>query len=98
MQWRDREGVETAAIAALVPIGGKRVLDVGCGPGRMTAFAVEAGAASLYAFDPNSESVAQARAALPPKLRRRVRFGVHGAKELDLPRRRFDVALCGWSL
>jgi hypothetical protein len=27
-----------------------------------------------------------------------VSFGVHSAEALDLPRRRFDTALCGWSL
>jgi precorrin-6B methylase 2 len=31
MQRRDDEGVEAAAIAALVPLDGKRVLEVGCG-------------------------------------------------------------------
>jgi hypothetical protein len=25
-------------------------------------------------------------------------FAVHDAEALDLPRRRFDLALCGWSL
>ena len=28
MHWRDREGVETAAIAAAVELDGKRVMDV----------------------------------------------------------------------
>jgi hypothetical protein len=27
-----------------------------------------------------------------------VRFAVHGAEALEVPRERFDVALCGWSL
>jgi hypothetical protein len=30
--------------------------------------------------------------------RERVRFAVHSAEALDVPRRRFDLALCGWSL
>jgi ubiquinone/menaquinone biosynthesis C-methylase UbiE len=97
MQWRDREGREPAAIEQLVDLDGKRVLEVGCGRGRLTR--VLAGrAASVYAFDPNADAVADARASLAAEVRDRVRFGVHDAQALDLPRRRFDLALCGWSL
>jgi ubiquinone/menaquinone biosynthesis C-methylase UbiE len=97
MQRRDEDGAETTAIARLVSLDGKRVLDVGCGRGRLTAFAA-ARAASVYAFDPSAENVATACAALTDEQRRRVRFAVHDAEALDLPRERFDIALCGWSL
>jgi ubiquinone/menaquinone biosynthesis C-methylase UbiE len=97
MQRRDPEGHETAAIEALVDLRGRRVIEVGCGGGRLTVFAAEH-AASVYAFDPSGENIAKAEAALPSALRERVRFAVHDAEALDVERRRFDLALCGWSL
>jgi 2-polyprenyl-3-methyl-5-hydroxy-6-metoxy-1,4-benzoquinol methylase len=90
----DLHEIEPKRIEALVPLESARVLDVGCGDGRLTGFAA-AHAASVYAFDPNAERVEKARAAAGAD---RVRFGVHGAEALDVERERFDVALCGWSL
>jgi len=90
----DLHGVEPRRIEALVPLQGARVLEVGCGEGRLTGF-VAARAASVYAFDPNPDRVAAARS-VPDA--REVQFGVHGAEALDVERESFDVALCGWSL
>jgi ubiquinone/menaquinone biosynthesis C-methylase UbiE len=97
MQVRDRQGVEPAAIAEVVDLAGRRVLEVGCGEGRLTRFAASL-AREVYAFDPDGDRVATAEAALAPELRRRVSFRVHDADALDVQRRRFDLALCGWSL
>jgi len=97
MQRRDPDGVELRAITELVKLTGKRVLDVGCGTGRLTRMAAGK-AESVYAFDPKDDAVKDARAALPASLRGRVSFRVHGVEQLDVARRRFDVALCGWSL
>jgi 2-polyprenyl-3-methyl-5-hydroxy-6-metoxy-1,4-benzoquinol methylase len=90
----DLHQAEPQRIEALVPLAGARVLEVGCGEGRLTALAATR-AMSVYAFDPNAERVEKARATADVE---RVRFGVHGAEVLDVARESFDVALCGWSL
>lgn len=82
---------------SLVRLDGKRVLDVGCGDGRMTRFAADR-AAFVYAFDPNAERIEDARSSLTKGKQRRVEFAVHDIAALDVPRERFDLALCGWSL
>jgi ubiquinone/menaquinone biosynthesis C-methylase UbiE len=97
VQVRDARGAEPAVIAAVADLDGMRVLEVGCGEGRLTRFAAGR-AVEVYAFDPNGDRVARAAAALPLELRDRVRFGDHDAEALDVARRRFDLALCGWSL
>ena len=90
----DAREAESRRIEELVSLDGARVLDVGCGEGRLVGVAAER-AASVYAFDPNEERVNKARLVADTE---RVRFGVHGVEALDLDRETFDVALCGWSL
>jgi ubiquinone/menaquinone biosynthesis C-methylase UbiE len=97
MQQRDSDGNEPAAIARLVDLDETRVLEVGCGRGRLTRF-LAARAREVYAFDTDRGAVAEGRASLPADLRRRVRFAVHDAEALDVARRRFDLAVCAWSL
>jgi ubiquinone/menaquinone biosynthesis C-methylase UbiE len=81
----------------LADFGGARVLEVGAGEGRLTAgFAAEA--ASVVAFDPDAESIAEAERALAADLREKVTFRVASAREVDVPRAAFDIVLFSWSL
>lgn len=98
MAWRiDPEGVETRALARLAPVDGLRVLELGCGDGRLT-FRYAHAAASVLAVDPDEDRIIDARTAATPELAGSVTFAVAGAEEVDAPRRSFDLALFSWSL
>ncbi len=93
----DPDGVELATIRSLVDLRGLRVLDVGCGEGRLS-FACAREGADVLAFDPDEEVVATARAETPRELRKRLRFEVAHAREIELPKGEFELALFSWSL
>lgn len=97
MSVKDPEGAETDALARLVDFSGLRVLEVGCGEGRLTR-RYAAAASSVLGIDPDEGRIALARAELPPQLADRVGFRVLGATELDEPPGSFDVAFLAWSL
>ena len=98
MPWRiDPEGVELRTLRTLAPVDGLRLLEVGCGDGRLT-FQIAGAAASVFAVDPDEGKIAEARRSLSPELAARVSFAVAEATEVEPPRRRFDLALFSWSL
>jgi ubiquinone/menaquinone biosynthesis C-methylase UbiE len=57
---RDIEQVEIKMIRHLVDLSGKRVLEIGCGDGRVTSLLAEE-AQKITAIDPDAESVERAR-------------------------------------
>ena len=93
----DPDGVELSTIRGLVELRGLRVLDVGCGEGRLS-FACAREGADVLGFDPDEEVVGAARAETPEALARRIRFEVAHAREIELPKGDFDLALFSWSL
>lgn len=98
MAWRiDPEGAEIRALADLAPADGLRVLEIGCGDGRVT-FRYASSARSVLAVDPDAERIERARAAMPAELAGIVTFAAAGAAEVDAPRESFDLALFSSSL
>lgn len=70
---------------------------MGCGEGRLTV-GIGADAAYVLAFDPDAESVAEARCSLPAELAERVTYRVATAQELEVERGSFDLVVFSWSL
>ena len=93
----DPEGAHLAALRRLADFRGARVLEMGCGEGRLTQGIAE-DADHVLAFDPEAESVDQARKALPADLADRVSFRVSAAEELEIEPGSFDLIVFSWSL
>jgi ubiquinone/menaquinone biosynthesis C-methylase UbiE len=93
----DPEGAETAVLAEVVDFTGLRVLELGCGDGRLTRRYAHK-AAFVLAADPDEKLVRKARKAREAGLRGRVRFAVADATEIRVPRSSFDLVFFTWSL
>ena len=98
MTWRiDPEGAEARVLAELVSQDDLRVLELGCGDGRLT-FLYASAAKSVLAIDPDAERIDKAHEGLPPELAGTVTFAVASAEGVVAPHRSFDLALFSSSL
>lgn len=93
----DPEGRELEALSRVVDFDGLRVLDVGCGDGRLV-WRIAPAAEFVLGIDVDDELVATARSETPPHLRRKVEFRESSIMELDEPPARFDLVFFTWSL
>ena len=93
----DPERLEILALDAMLPdLVGRRVLEVGCGDGRLTRrYAYRAG--SILAIDPDPARIAALEGDSPGAnvTARAAGFLDH---DLNLPDRSFDAILFSWSL
>lgn len=93
----DRERNEINALRPITNWRGKKVLEIGCGSGRLTRRLATFGA-HIEAIDPNLDSIKVARQTLPPSYASRVRFNVGKSSRLEYPKNTFDIVLFSWSL
>ena len=93
----DPTGEEVRSLLSFAgELAGKRVLEVGCGDGRLT-MKYAALAKSVVAFDPDPDDIEQANRDLPAELASKVTFRAYDV--LDFPiGERFDLAVLSWSL
>jgi len=93
----DPEGAHLGALRRLGDFRGRRVLELGCGDGRLTV-GIAAEAASVLAFDPDAEAVERAPRSLPAELADRVVYQAASGKEIEIAPGSFDLVVFSWSL
>lgn len=93
----DPEGAHLAALLRLADFEGARVLEMGCGDGRLTPGLAER-AAFVLAFDPEAEAIEAAKERLPAELQQRVEFRAAAAESIEIPPGSFDLVVFSWAL
>jgi 2-polyprenyl-3-methyl-5-hydroxy-6-metoxy-1,4-benzoquinol methylase len=93
----DPEGAHIAALRRLGDFTDRRVLEMGCGDGRLT-LGIARDAANVHAFDSDADAITRAKTALPDEFAARVTYEVASAKKIELEPHSFDLVVFSWSL
>ena len=95
----DPEGNETRALFDMVDFSHKRVLEIGCGEGRLTWRYADK-AARVTAIDPNAEQIELAREQMPEHLQDRIEFHDSAFENFAAVQQSstYDVVILSWAL
>lgn len=88
---------ETKHLHQFVDFAGKRVLEIGCGEGRLTWRYAEK-PFLIVGIDPDKDSLRVATIDRPSDLVDRVHFSNASAEQLPFPGETFEITLLSWSL
>ena len=95
----DPEGVSARTLAEFVDLGNKRILEIGCGKGRLT-YPLAEYADFIIAIDPVAADISKAIDGTPAHLRQKIDFLTQSIAEYQHPENAppFDLSIFTWSL
>jgi 2-polyprenyl-3-methyl-5-hydroxy-6-metoxy-1,4-benzoquinol methylase len=95
----DPEGISAEIIQEFYDFTDCRVLEIGCGKGRIT-IAIAENSQHVTAIDPSEEDIQTAVQNIPTHLKDKINFIASSIDDFELPtgRPKFDIALFTWSL
>jgi ubiquinone/menaquinone biosynthesis C-methylase UbiE len=94
---KDPEGFEKRILHKLTDFSNKRVLEIGCGEGRLT-WKYAAASKLIVGFDPDHDALRIAQADSPSDLHKHVHFAQASANHIPFSKETFDIAILAWSL
>lgn len=94
---KDSEQNETKRLREYADLTGKRVLEIGCGEGRLT-WRYASASFSTVGLDPDRNALRVALADRPYNLLKKVCFSNAKSERLPFRSETFDVVLLAWSL
>ncbi|SRR6266540_2754690 len=94
---KDPERNEIRHLRKVVDLADKRVLEIGCGEGRLT-WQYAKWTASIVAMDLDHDSLRVAKVDRPYDLERIVHLACADSHDLPFSKEKFDIAILAWSL
>ena len=94
----DPAGAEIRALKKITSWRGKRVLEMGCGDGRLTLRLAKFNPIKIIAIDPDSKSIRAARKNLPEKYKDRIEYRIGNAEHVKHGSDLFDIVVFSWVL
>lgn len=94
----DPERNEIRALKQAGAWRGTKILEIGCGDGRLTLRLARLSPKLIQAIDPSADLIRAARKNIPAGLAKQVHYKVGSAEELKFPSDSFDIVVFSWVL